>query len=398
MSKKSIRFITSLSKNTQRDYKSVIGMYEKFHKMTIDELVGEALVEQTNQVPPHMLKVIDRIEEFQQALLKKNLCRSTIVTHIGKIKKIYKKNRVVLPYLEPLSTKQGRKRDYIEYKDILTKDEIILALSHMTLPNKARTLAMCQGGLSNEECEHLLTSKFINESRKYHECDDDIEALEWLSTHPIIWVSKLLRQKTRKPYYALFSPECVNAFAESLLYYHKLHNELPKKVLYNNKMAFSNMCRKLNDDLGFGRVAEERKFRSHMLRKFHATHIGGSSLSYDEHCILTNAEIDEMQGRGKTATQDTYIKTNPIRQKVLYAKVMNNVCLYHQYDYEIINDDVLVYERNLIDENKKYRDEIQELRKKLENKNKASEKVNALRKELGDDVFKEILQGILNAS
>ena len=105
-----------------------------------------------------------------------------------------------------------------------------------------------------------------------------------------------------------------------------------------------------------------------------------------------------MQGRGKTAVQDTYIKTNPIRQKVLYAKVMNNVSLFHQYDYEIIGDDVVVTLHDPTSENKKLKEEVKNLKKNIEKRRKASEKVDALRKELGDDAFKELIGEILNAS
>ena len=105
-----------------------------------------------------------------------------------------------------------------------------------------------------------------------------------------------------------------------------------------------------------------------------------------------------MQGRGKTNVQDTYIKTNPIKQKYLYAKVLNNLSLYHQYDYHFIDGDVVLTVRDLSDENKKLEKKVKDLRHQLSEKERASEKVNALRKELGDDVLMEIVQGILDAS
>ena len=158
------------------------------------------------------------------------------------------------------------------------------------------------------------------------------------------------------------------------------------------------ICSKINNRLGLGSAGGMYRLRPHALRKFHATYIGGSALSYDEQSIITNAEIDEMQGRGKTGVQDTYIKTNPLRQKVLYAKVMNNVSLWNEYDYVIQDNDVEVFRVDPTLENKKLRDEVKNLSSQLEKKSRASEKVDALREELGDDVFKELIGEILNAS
>ena len=400
MSKKSTRFVDGLATNTKKSYRQAIKKYEEFHGTDIDSLICEALDEQTQQVAPHMLKVIDRIEEFQEYLIGEDLTHGTIATHVSKIKSIYTKNRVVLPYITPLNPKRTKRREYIEFKDILTKDELRCALQHMRPPSVAQALCMIQGGLSLEECEHLSFRSFIDENYKHHQKDDDLEALEWLAdeNHPIIWVTKLIREKTKKPYYAILGAEAVNSIASAKLYEFNLprytHTD---KLLTITKDSFGRNCRRVNKLCGFGEVAEESKFRSHMMRKFHATYIGGSALSYEEQSIITNAEIDEMQGRGKTGVQDTYIKTNPIRQKVLYAKVMNNVSLYHHYDYTIIDGDVKVFLVDPDDENKKLKQEVKILSQKLEQKKRASEKVDALRQELGDDVFREMIGEILNA-
>ena len=406
MSKKSsryLKFLNNSSKNTNKSYLQSIRKYESFHQMTIDELIEEALDEQTNQVPPHLLKIIDRIEEFQEELIEQGLVVGTIKNHITKIKSIYHKNRVHIPFIEPLNPKRCKHREYIEFKDILTKKEIIKCLPYLRLPSQARAMVIAQGGLSNEECEHLTTRNFLDELKQYHQCDDDVEALEWLSNenNPVIWITRLVRVKTGKPYYAIIGEEAVNKIAEAILYelgLPKNNGVLPDKLLNGHKKAFAKACASANQKVGLGLVAEESKFRSHMLRKFHATNIGGGVLNYEEQSIISNAEIDEMQGRGKTNVQDTYIKTNPLRQKVLYAKVMNNVSFWHEYDYVIKDNDVEVFIVDPSDENRKLKKEVERLSSQLQQKKEASEKVNALRKELGDDVFKDMIGEILNAN
>lgn len=404
MSKKSkvLKFLKNSSENTVYSFMTSVRRYEKHNGMSIDELVCEALDEQTRQVPQHMLKIIERIESFQESLVDEGLVYGTVKEYVAKVKTVYHKNRVAIPYIEPLNPKTTKRREYIEYKDVLTKDELRKALPYMRLPSQARLYAMAQGGLSNEECEHLTTRAFIDETYCYHKCDDDVEALKWLAdeNHPIIWVTRMIRMKTKKPYYAILGPESVNKIAKAKLYELELpkSNGLSDKLLNTHKTSFGRVCRRVNKICNFGLVAEESKLRPHNLRRFHATHIGGSVLSYEENSIISSAEIDEMQGRGKTATQDTYIKSNPIRQKMIYAKVMNNLSLYHKYDYEIVDGDVVVRIHDQELENKNLQDEVRNLSEKLAQKEKASEKVDALRNELGDDVFKELINEILSTS
>ena len=404
MSKKSssLGFLENLSSRTQQNYYSTIRKFEEFHELSIDELILEALDEQTRQVPPHMLSVIDRIESFQDYLISENMVYGTVATIIGRIKTLYKKNRVVLPYLTPINSKRVRRRDYITYDDILTKEELKCALQYMRLPAQARALTMIQGGLSSAECGKLTTRSFIDENKKYHQCDDDVSALEWLAdeNNPIIWVTLLVREKTKKPYYALIGAEAVNVIAKCKLYEMKLkknNGEIPSKLLTMHDGSFSRLCREINAKCGLGEVAEESKLRQHNLRRFHATHIKGSVLSYEENS-LSNWEIDEMQGRGKTAVQDTYIKSNPLQQKLLYAKVINNVSLYHQYEYEIVDGDVALSLVNQLEENQKLKNQVDDLNKRLENKKKASAHLQKIKEMYGEDELKELIGEILNAS
>ena len=405
MSKKSsqrvLRFMDTMSLNTQKSYSMAIRKYESFNQMTIQELVCEALDEQTQQVPPHLLKIIERLEDFQNDLINQGLVHGTIREYMGKIKSIYHKNRVTIPYIEPLNPKRTRRREYIEYKDVLTKDEIKKALYHMRLPAQARTLVMVQGGLSNEECEHLSLSSFISDTKCHHKKEDPVEALKWLADeeHPIIWITKLIRQKTKKPYYCLIGAEAVNKIAEAKLYEMTLPSyDNSDKLLGMNKNSFGRLCRRINDKLGYGKVADESKLKPHNLRRFHATYIRGGALTYEENVRLSNSQIDELQGRGKTATQDTYIKSNPLEQKLIYAKVMNNLSLWHEYDYLLTSDDVLVKVVDPLKENEILRKKVENLDKQLHDKKKASDKVKKLRQELGNDVFDDLIGEILNAS
>ena len=66
----------------------------------------------------------------------------------------------------------------------------------------------------------------------------------------------------------------------------------------------------------WGFKGKYRFFRSHSLRKFHASNIG-----------LSAEYVDALQGRSKNEIHETYIKTNPSKLKEIYMSVMKNVMI-----------------------------------------------------------------------
>lgn len=72
-------------------------------------------------------------------------------------------------------------------------------------------------------------------------------------------------------------------------------------------------------------------FRSHTLRKYHASNIG-----------LTAEYIDALQGRSKNVIHETYIKTNPKKLKEVYVSVMDNVMINVLNEPDVINHEFTV--------------------------------------------------------
>lgn len=391
MSKKVIYdYFGDISEVTKKSQRTAIKSYENFHGKTMETLIEEALLEQKNKVPYHELKVYERLVDFRNFLVKQGYSLNTIIHYFTTIKSAYNKCRVEIPRLPTLNTKRAKKYDVIEFEQLLSKEEIVEASSYMSLKSKARVMAMVTGGLSNEECSVLTTRQFIDDLYPYHQQDNDILALDFLAkSDNIVWVTKLIRQKTQKPYYAVMNPEAVSIIAQSKLNEKKLN----PKLLPSNKIYFNHTCARINDKLGFGTAGAYRRFRPHMMRKFHATAISGAVLDYEEQ--LEIREIDELQGRGKTPTQATYMKTNKLKQKLLYCKVMNNVSLYNQYDYDFVDGDVVVTRRDPFKEVRKTREENKKLRNEVLKAQAPSEKVESLIKEMGFNNFKKELTRLL---
>ena len=402
--------LRGLSKSSIKNYSQAVRLYEKIHGDSMDNLIEEALDEQTARVAEHQLKIYDRIVDFRDALLDQGRVVSGVGTYVTRIKTIYKKSRVRIPYIPPLSEINGNHNPTILFEDLLTKDEIRQGIEYLPLIQQARLLAMVSGGLSNEECANLKTKEhFIDPLYKYHQCDDDAEALRWLAKQDnILWCVKLTRGKTGKQFYAIMSPETVQLTAKAKLEEIRPHKYSDKeRVLKDNlyptdKDYFGLCCRRINEGLHMGEAGNKSRFRPHMFRKFHSTAIRG------QYCIdddgLSVDEIDELQGRGMTSVQETYIKTNPIEQKLIYMKVINNVSLWHKYSYEVIDShdprkvDLMLHVIDDEEKTRKLEKENKDLRKKLEISKDVHADIKDLISDKGIDEVADIIATLLSGS
>ena len=337
MYKKS-RWTTGLSQRSLIGYQTAINLYEEYHHDTIENLVNKALQEQEEKVPEHQLSLYDKLLDFREHLLENHM-GSTVNQYVQNIKSIHKKNRVTIPALPPINQKTVKRNPYISFKDILTKEEIRKALNNTNPEVKIRMMAMATGGYTNEETRILTNRKFYEDTYKYHQEDDPLEAMHKLaSMDNVIWQTQLIRQKTQKPYFGFVNPETTQAIAQVKC--SKEEYELDAPLFKYGKNYFGIKLTELNKKLGYGEAGGFGRLSPHTLRRFNATYLKGLDLTMEESIALS--DIDELQGRSKTNTQDRYIKTNPLKQKLIYAKYMNNVSLYNQYTYEIGEDDIII--------------------------------------------------------
>lgn len=392
-----VNSIKRLRKNSWYSYNQAVKLYEEFHKQSMDELIDEAIQEQADGVAEHQLKVYDRIVDFREYLIDEEFKASSINTHITRIKSLYTKQRVRIPYIPSMDVINVKRSQPIGYDDLLTKEELVKAYHQFnSLKMQSRFLAMVSGGLSNDECDSLTTRQFIDDLYDYHQCDNDFDALNVLSQmNNVIWVTLLIRGKTGKPYYAVMSAECVQVTAKAKL--HEAQKGKLNEKLYGSKSYFTQRCTMINRHLKFGTAGDDKgRFRSHMIRKFHATTLADSQLS--------NQEIDELQGRGKTGVQEAYIKTNPHRQKLLYARIINRVSLFNEYEYEIINEhdpskmDVVLTVVNQKQKSEKLEIENRNLYKKLNSSEEIRRELENLMEDKGKDEILSIVSEILSTS
>ena len=77
-------------------------------------------------------------------------------------------------------------------------------------------------------------------------------------------------------------------------------------------VTFTRYFEEINDKLNLGYKGPFRRFRSHMLRKFHASSLKRDGLSIDD--------INSMQGKSRNNTDEAYFYDDPIKLREKYIE------------------------------------------------------------------------------
>ena len=311
----------NIRESTVRTYCSAILKYESFHGMSISELIDEAIDDEESRIPLKNRRIKMRLLDFRDFLLDSGLSANTIRTYFSRIKTFYRHFEIELPYLREVCLG----KDYVSsYGDLPKREDIKRSCNVSSLAFKAVILFMSSSGCAKAETLSLTVGDFIKATGDYHGggfIDDILNELYFRKD--IVPTFYLKRIKTNKFYYAFCSPEASHHIVKYLISRKglslddKLFDFTDSSLIYNFK--------KVNDKLNMGFVGHYRFFRSHALRKFHASNIG-----------LSADIVDELQGRGKTRVREAYIKTNPRRLKEIYMGAMHNVMVFDDWisEYE----------------------------------------------------------------
>lgn len=175
---------------------------------------------------------------------------------------------------------------------------------------------MSSSGTARAETLSLTVEDFIKATSEYHTKENLNEILNELKIrNDIIPTLYLKRIKTDKYYYTFCSPEASTAIVKSLLE-RKKEVQLTDKLFNFTNESITTTFQEINDKMKWGYKGKYRFFRTHNLRKYHASNIG-----------LNTEYIDALQGRSKNQVHQTYIKTNPEKLKELYKKALPNIII-----------------------------------------------------------------------
>ena len=297
-------------KSARKIYKNAVKKYCEYNQLSLHELIQEADQEEEKGIRWKNRKLKTRLINFRQYLVE-NYKKNTIQSYFNAIRAIYHYFEIEIHELPALNKKNINISEPINYVDLPTKEIIKKALRIADNRMKAIILFMSSSGCAKRETLNLTIQDFINATSNYHNSNNIYEVIELLKDREdIIPMFRLKRQKTNKYYYTFCSPEAVNALISYML---TLEDELKpdSKLFPIHEDYVTILFIEINNILKLGKKGTYNRFRSHMLRKFHASQLYNSGLALEE--------IDALQGRVKDATHSSYFLEDPekLRQKYI---------------------------------------------------------------------------------
>lgn len=313
-------FVTSrnLSYKTIVSYKSAIRIYKKYTGLTLSELITEAEEEEDKGIRWKKRKLKSRLLGFRTYLQEQYLT-STAKLHFGRIQTIYKHYEIEIHDLPPLSQKNVKQSTPINYADLPDKEIIKKSIKIATPVMKSLILFMTSSGCAKNEALSLTIDDFIKATQEYHDETNIYDIIHLLiSRNDIVPTFRLKRKKTNKYYTTFCSPEATNQILNYLLVRKEdLKNE--DKLLKIGNTYLTESFVEINNTLKLGKVGSFNRFRSHMLRKFHASQLYNDGMSMDD--------VDALQGRGKDKTHNSYFMENPQKLKEKYIEHMDSITI-----------------------------------------------------------------------
>ena len=280
----------NIKKSTVDGYSVALNQYVDFQGMSINNLLKEAFNDEEKRIPLKDRKLKKRLLDFRNHLLNSSLSSNSAKTYFSKVKTFYMHFEIEIPYLPTIQFDNDYETNYY---DLPTRKHIRDALESVSVDLKAVILFMSSSGTAKAETLSLTVRDFIEASNEYHNGGSIKKVLDVLDGRDdVVPTFYLKRIKTDKYYYTFCSPEA----SQMIVKYLKTRPNLK-----NNDFLFDftdatliNRFRQINDSNGWGCKGKYRFFRTHTLRKFHASNIG-----------LSAEYIDALQGRSK----------NPIEEK-----------------------------------------------------------------------------------
>lgn len=323
------------SPSTRKGYESCYMTFCKFMGPRgcegLDELVEFYLSQEDQAIPIRDRQIKKDLIDFREYLVNdsENTTR-TIKTYFSKIKTILRHLNVQLPELPTMKMERG----YVSgYGDLPTHAMIRTACDQVDIELTSIILYMSSSGNAKAETLSITVGMFLKGCEEYLDetpNDDNIREIieELKDRHDIVPSIYLKRIKTDKWFYTCCSPEASYSIFQYLLQRDdKLSMDSPLWDITSSLLL--TRFQEINDKNKWGWVGTYRRFRSHALRKFHASNLG-----------LGRDIVDQLQGRSKDEIQEAYFKQDPKQLKKIYMDYMKNILIYDNFGWGGTPEDI----------------------------------------------------------
>lgn len=287
---------------TQYIYKQAVKKYTEFCGMSLEELLDEAEAEEDAGIKWKKRKLKRRLLTFRQYLID-NFSLNTVYAIFGPIMVIYRYFEIEIHKLPPINRKAANTADPIQFGDLPDKEIIRKAVEIATPTIKPIIYFMTSSGCAKRETLNLTIKDYIDALSEYTDETNIYDIIDDLGDcESVVPTFSVYRQKTGKHYTTYCSPEAVSAINTYLLW--RLDALTDDRPLFKVDPNHFTMCFiEINNKLRLGKVGNYNRFRSHMLRKFHASTLYNDGMSLDK--------VNELQGKAKNKTDSAYFMVNP---------------------------------------------------------------------------------------
>ena len=307
----------NLAPKTKQSYLNAMNCYVNFHNKSFKDLLIEAEQEEEKSIRWKNRKIKDYLINFRLFLQEKYLA-STAKVYFQRIITLYTHFEIEIHKLPPISHKSGNFSEPITFEDLPTKNIIKNALKLSNPLMRAIILFMSSSGCARRETLNLTVKDFIDATWEYHnECEIDKVVKCLKNKNNIVPIFRIRRQKTNKFYFTFCSPEASSAIINYLDSINII--DLESKLFDINLYYLNKYFMDINEKLKLGKAGPYNRFRSHMLRKFHASQL------YNSSNVLSLEEIDALQGRSKNNTHSSYFMENPNILKEKYIEALSAI-------------------------------------------------------------------------
>ena len=309
-----------LKKGTAEQYQIALNFYSKFQEKPLHELLKEADEEEEKGIRWKNRRLKTRLLNYRNYLYEQYV-KSTAELKFALIKTFYKHHEIEIHNLPAVNKKNIRLSEPLKFKDLPDKELIKKALKISNPLMRAVILFMSSSGCARAETLSLTIQDYIDATKEYHNTNDISKAVEIMHDKDIIPIFYLKRIKTNKHYYTFCSPEANAEIINYLLLREDLdNNRLDELPLFKcNTAYFERHFAKINNTLDLGKIGAHNKFKSHILRKFHASSLYNDGMSLEE--------IDALQGRSKEATHSSYFTEDPTKLKEKYIEHLDCITI-----------------------------------------------------------------------
>ena len=377
---KEIHIIKHHKPNTIKNYKKAVAQYCGFHQKNLDELITEAENEEDMNIKWKRRTLKNRLITYRQYLIE-NYSKKSINTYFSPIINIYRYYEIEIHDLPGIDKKSLNSTPPITYKDLPDKEVIRAALEIASPVMVAIILFMCSSGCAKAETLSLTINDYMEATKEYHNTTTINEMIDKLNQTPnVIPTFNILRIKTNKYYTTYCTPEAVTAINNHLL--SRTDPLTPESKLFKiGETNFTLSFEEINDTLGLGRTGKDekgyRRFRSHLLRKFHASALYNDGMSIDN--------VNDLQGKSKNRTDSVYFMINPEDLKLEYIEHMNAVIMGKEVEK------ISIKSQEFLELQKKLEEKEQELEETIETQQSKYEKlknrIEALERKDDDEIL-----------